>query len=868
MKRHVALTVLLVCVSALSNGQGIDNLLVDMKARSLGPSRMGGRIADIAVYEKEPRIFFVATAAGGLWKTTNGGITMSPVWDRGTSVSLGAVDVSQSDPNLIWIGTGEQNSRNSVSWGDGVYKSADGGKTWEKMGLEATRHVSQVLIDPKDNNVVYVAALGKLWGFNVERGVYKTTDGGKTWEHILKIDDKTGVADLVMDPSNHRTLLAAAYQRVRYPWAYMGGGPGSALYKTTDGGKNWKKITKGMPEGTYGRIGLDYYRKDSKKVVMQIEASTPNADPTQRPVPTGGIFVSTDRGESWMKMSTRGFRYFYFTIPRWDPVDENRIYFPDVGIFASDDQGKTLRAFNTSVHVDHHAMWINPNDNNHIIIGQDGGVGQTRDRGATWEHLNYLAIGQFYACAFDMRKPYFVYGGLQDNGSWGGPTQSPRGSVAFWDWYGVGGGDGFFVQVDPDDWGVIYSESQGGAAGMQNIRTGERGSLRPQPVQGERYRFNWNTPIELSPHNPRIVYIGGNKLFRSLNRGAKMEAISPDLTTNDPKKLGPPIGSVTWDITGAENHCTIITISESGFKPGVIWCGTDDGNVWVTPDYGKTWNNVAPNIEGAPKFGYVSRVQASKWAEGRCYITYDNHRMDDVNTYVFATEDMGKTWTKITNGLRPDEPCHVIREGVKNPDLLVLGTEYNIYFSMDKGQNWTRFKEFPTVPIHDLRIHPRELDVVIATHGRSLWTMNISGLEELAKANMEKDVFLCRPQNVYIMSARGGQQDNWDGDRIWTARNTQPGTDIFYYMKADTLADVTIRVTDAEGIEMANITAYKSAGLHSIRWNARTGGGGGFGGGGGPRRLTPGDYRVTLKVGDKEYVTSVHVEMASDQNPE
>lgn len=872
--RQFAAAVLGLALITGSQAQNLDGILGELKARNLGPTRMGGRIADIAVYEKEPRIFFVATAAGGLWKTTNGGMTMTPVWDRGTSVSLGAVDVSQSNPDLVWIGTGEQNSRNSASWGDGVYKSTDGGKTWQDMGLKETRHISQVLIDPKNNDTVYVAALGRMWGTNPERGVYKTTDGGKTWEQVFKVDEKTGVVDLVMDPSNNKVLLAAAYQRIRYPWNYVSGGPGSGLYKSTDAGKTWKKITKGMPEGTYGRIGLDFFRKDPRKVVMQIEASTPNADANQRPTPTGGIFISEDRGESWTKQSARNYRYFYFNIPRWDPQDENRIYTPDVQIYVSDDKGKTLRNFNTSLHVDHHAMWINPNDNNHIIIGEDGGVGQTRDRGASWEHINYMPIGQFYACSFDMRKPYYVYGGLQDNGSWGGPTQTSRGGVAFWDWFGISGGDGFYTQNDPDDWGIVYSESQGGAAAMRNLRTGETRSLRPPRVQGEpNPRFNWNTPIELSPHNPRIVYIGGNRLFRSMDRGAGMAAISPDLTTNDStKRAGPP--SVTWDITGAETYCTITTVSESGAQAGVIWVGTDDGRVWVTQDAGINWTNVNANLPpDAPQDGYVSRVQGSAYVAGRCYLTYDNHRMDDNRSLVFVTEDFGKTWKKITNGLRPDEPVHVIREGTQNRDLLILGTEFGIYISLDRGENWSRYKDFPTVPVHDIRIHPRELDAVIATHGRSLWTMNISALEELTSANREKDVHLAQPQSVYIMSMRGGQQDDWDGDRIWMARNTQPGTDICYYFKADQTGDVTITVTDIDGNRVGQqITGMKGAGLHVQRWTPQGGGfggGGGRGGQGGPRRrFGPGEYKVTLQVGDKTFTQTIRVEEASEQGTE
>ncbi len=835
--------------SRLALGQ--ENLLANLNARSLGPTTMGGRVSDIAVYEKEPRIFYVATASGGLWKTENGGLTMSAVWDKGSSVAMGAVDVSQSDPNLVWIGTGEQNGRNSASWGDGVYKSTDGGKTWSFVGLKETRHIAQVLIDPKNSETVYVAACGKLWGTNPERGVYKTSDGGKTWEHVLKIDDKTGVVDMVMDPSNNKVLLAAAYERQRYPWNYISGGPGSGLYKSTDAGKTWKKITKGMPEGTIGRIGLSYFKKDPKKVVATIEAGILKPDGS-RPESKSGVFVSEDRGESWTRTGTQSMRWFYFSMPRWDPVDENRIYSPHVQLAYSADRGKTFRNMSTSVHVDHHAMWINPADNSHMIIGEDGGVAQTRDRGATWEHLNFMAIGQFYAIGFDMRKPYYVYGGLQDNGSWGGPTQTTRGGVAFWDWFGVGGGDGFYVEIDPNDWSTIYSESQGGAVGRLNLKTGERRGIRPPMGQGEGRRLNWNTPIHISPHNSWVIYVGGHKVFRSINRGETWEAISPDLTTNNPDQMKAGQGSVSPEATGAENHCTVVSISESPRRSGVIWAATDDGLAHVTQDGGKTWANVTANVPGAPKDGWVSRVHASKWADGRCYLTFDNHRLDDLNPYAYVTEDFGKTWTKITNGVGAEEPCHLIREGIKNPDLLFLGTEFGLLISIDRGQNWTRFKSnFPTVPVHDLKVHPRELDLVIGTHGRSIWTLNVSGLEELTAENLAKDAILCKPQNVYDMG-RVGNAD-YEGDRVWVSRNTQPGTDIQYYLKADVAGDVKVEVTDAAGGQIVELAGSSKAGLNTVRWTARARG-----------RVVPvGDYRVILRAGGKEYFSSVTVEAVS-----
>lgn len=829
-----------------------DNILSNLQARNVGPSTMGGRIADIAVYEKEPRIFFVASAAGGLWKTENGGITIAPVWDKGSTVSLGAVAVSQKDPNLVWIGTGEQNGRNSVSYGDGVSKSTDGGKTWVHMGLNRTAHIAQVIIDPQDDNIVYVAACGRLWGRNPERGIFKTTDGGKTWEHILKIDDKTGVNDLVMHPKDNKTMLAGAYDRLRFPWNYISGGPGSALYKTTDAGKTWRKITKGIPEGMIGRIGLDYHRADPNKVIGQFEVAVMNADGT-RQTNNNGVFLSEDGGESWTKVNNRNNRPFYYSIPRYDPVDPNRIYIPDVQIQFSDDKGKTLRNWPTSVHVDHHAMWINPADNKHIIIGEDGGVAQTRDRGATWEHFNNMAIGQFYAVAFDMRKPYWVYGGLQDNGSWGGPTQTSRGSIGYWDWYYLRGGDGFYVRVDPDDWRTIYSESQGGAAGRTDLVTGQGLSMRPQPPQGETYRFNWNTPIELSPHNSKIVYMGGNRLFRSMNRGEGMTAISPDLTTNNPDRLRVGNGSATPENTGAERFCTIVTVAESPLKPGILWVGTDDGNVQISQDAGNSWENVAGNISGAPKEGWVTRVQPSRHAAGRCYVTYGNWRVDDNKTYVYQTDDYGKTWKSINGNLPLEEPCHVIREGINNPNLLYLGTEFGIWVTLDRGESWSKLRSnFPTVPVHDLQIHPRELDLVIGTHGRSIWTLNVSALEELTIGNRDKALHLAKPQNVYILN-RPTSSMGYDGDRGWTAPNTQPGTDICYHLKADGEGRAEITVQDAAGTDIATLNGDAKAGLNVVRWRLQN------------RRLPTGDYRVTVKVGEVTETSTVRIEDISEE---
>jgi len=806
---------------------------------------MGGRVNDLAVFNKDPRIFYIATASGGLWKTENGGMTLTPVFERENSTSLGAAAVSQTDPNLVWVGTGERDSRNSSSWGDGVYKSTDGGKSWTHMGLKDTRHISRIVIDSKNPDTVYVAALGHLWGTNPDRGVFKTTDGGKTWQKVLDGGDTAGAVDIVAHPTNPNTILVAMWQRLRFPHNFISGGPGSGLFKSTNGGKTWKQIEKGLPAKPIGRMGLTVYAKDPKIVVLTVEHKE------------GGVFRSTDGGESFTKVNSLNPRPFYFSMPRHDPQDPNRIYLGGVSMHYSDDAGKTFRTLPYRVHSDHHAMWINPNDSNHMIIGHDGGVAQTRDRGRTTEHLNFMPIGQFYACTFDMRKPYYVYGGLQDNGSWGGPTQTKRGGVTYMDWYGVGGGDGFHVQVDPNDWRTLYSESQGGALQRINQETGESRSIRPRAPSGERYRFNWSSPIIISPFNSKTIYFGGNRLFKSVDQGDTWAVVSPDLTSNDSTKQRPGLGSVTPENTGAEVHCTIITISESPRKQGQLWVGTDDGLVHVSSNDGATWTNVTGNIPDLPKNTWCSRVTASKYVDGRCYATFDGHRNNDYKPYVYVTEDMGKTWSKLNAGLPDDHCAYVIKEATQNPDLLILGTEMGLYFSLDRGKKWVRYNSngFPNVRVDDVAVHPRDLDLVIATHGRSLWTLPFSGMECLTQEAMKKDAVIFPPAPVYNLGRVAGL--DFDGDRLFISRNTQPSATVFYYLRTAQSADVKVTITDILGTQLAELDGAKTAGLHSVTWNAR-----------GRGRVVPaGDYRVTLKAGGKEYMVPLKVESIAGQVP-
>ena len=827
---------------------------------------MGGRITGIAVYEADPRIFYVASASGGLFKTENNGITFKPVFEREGSVSLGCVAVSAKDPNIVWVGTGEATSRNSVAWGDGVYKSVDGGKTWTCMGLKETMHTGKIVIDPKNPNIVYVGALGRLWGTNPERGVYKTEDGGKTWQKTLFVDDKTGVIDLEMNPKNNRELFASLWQRLRKPYDFVSGGPGSGLYKSNDSGRTWRKITNGLPSTNFGRIGLSYYRKNPRIIVGTFEykpdrkAELAEKPPARRPSDNGevknyagGTYRSVDGGESWTRVNFLNPRPFYFSTPAQDPVDENRIYILGDNLWYSDDAGKTFKTFRINVHPDHHAFWIDPRDNFHILDGNDGGLFVTGDKGGAWEQLNQLPIGQYYGIAVDMRRPYWVYGGLQDNNCWGIPTQTRAGGVAFFDAITLGGGDGFHCQADPNDWTTVYTESQGGGIVRYDLKSGQSRGVRPR-LEGENLRYNWSTPFIISPHNSSTLYMGANRLFKTVDRGDHWIPISRDLTTNDPSKMHAGDQSVTPENTGAETHCTIITISESPITTGLIWTGTDDGQINVTRDGGATWRNVTLNIPGLPRYTWCSRVLASKWTPGRAYATFDGHRSNDFKPYLYVTDDYGKTW-KSLSGTLPDYDClYVVTEGEKNSDLLFLGSEMSLRVSLDQGKTWTRFRtKFPTVAVHDLIVHPKELDLVIATHGRSIWTLDVSGLEGLSREDLDKEVVVPTPQDVLFMGRTSGSTG--EGDRYYVSPNTQPASRISYYLKK-AAKDVTVTVSNIKGDRTQEYTGGTEAGLNVVTWTGRLDG----------RMAVQGDYKVTVKVDGKEYVTSVHVEDVTPKN--
>ena len=838
-----------------------EKLLDGLKWRCIGPANMGGRIDDFAVVEGNPDIIYAGTASGGLWKTTNNGVTWEPIFDGETTSSIGDVAVAPSSPDTDWVGTGEPNNRQRSSWGDGVYKSEDGGRTWKNMGLRETHHIGRIVVHPANPDIVYVAALGRLWGPHKARGLFRTTDGGKTWVNTRFIDENTGFVDVAIDPENPSTLYAAAYQRQRTAYGFSGGGPGSGLYKTTDAGNTWFRLSNGLPEGTTGRIGLDIYRRNPSIVYAVIENKE------------GGLFRSEDKGATWKKMSATNPRPMYYSQVRIDPNNDQRIWVLGAPMYVSDDGGKTFRTdIVQKIHSDHHAMWINPADSDHMILGSDGGVQISYDRGRTWDFINTLPLAQFYEVGFDMRKPYFVYGGLQDNGSWGGPSATWTSvGITNDEWVRIGGGDGFFTQVDPSDHNIIYAESQDGFLFRFDLRSGESKSIRPAPPdEKETYRFNWNSPILVSPLKPNKVLYGGNRLFISRDRGDNWEATS-DLTTQaDRDKLSimgvVPDANTLSRNDGVTHYGTITTIAESPLREGVLYAGTDDGLIQVSRDEGKTWKNVTPPPSLVPKNTYVSRVEASRFSEGRVYASLDGHRGNDFKPYVFASEDFGGSW-KIVSGRLPEfGTVSVIREDRRNPDLLFVGTERGAFFSLDRGVSWNRIKSnLPLVPVDDIAIHPRENDLIFGTHGRGIWILDdISPLGELKADTLAAKSYLFDVRPALIFNPYFHKGDT--GHKFFVGANPPRGALISYYLKEDGKEEAKIILADAEGKTVRELKGVKEAGLHRLNWDLRYAP---VSGDAGPTArfssfsapyVLPGEYRVTLQAADQEMIKTVKVE--------
>ncbi len=1011
--------------------QAVDSASIDLSKllawRSIGPANMSGRVTALAVFEADPSCYYVATASGGLLKTINNGSTFEHQFDKEKTVSIGAVAVAAANRNLVWIGTGEANPRNSVSYGDGVYLSTDGGKSWKNKGLSKSFQISRIVIHPKNPNIVYVGALGRLYGPNEERGLFKTTDGGKSWEKVHYVNDKTGVMDIVMSPTDPDTLIIATWERQRDAFDSFRGdakppiaadvyapakvhGEGGGVFKTTDGGKSWTRITKGLPTARTGRIGLDWHQKNAKLLYAAIDTeyagkglppatviigitpeNTPNGvtigtiskdgpaakaglkkgdrlirfdgnaiknanqvpvllqgrkpgekakiaferggemkeveltlaprpiDPEQRgslgvsiePAEggvtltevnengaaakaglkpgdillavdgvkspgmqkilfakkpgdkitvtyqrgkekkdvqvtleafsaatadrpyagrlagqvenvqdrqgpegdnTGGVYKSSDGGDSWTRVNSLNERPFYFSVVKSDPSDEKIVYFLGINFYRSTDGGKTFDAkgINKGIHSDHHDLWINPKDGRHMVLGTDGGWYVTYDRAANWEHFNHFALGQYYHVTTDNRKPYNVYGGLQDNGTWGGPSHSLRLSgptnsdIRF-----INGGDGFVCRVDPLDPDLIYGESQDGRMMRRNLRTGQSWSITPKAQPGlEKYRFNWNTPFILSQHNPHIFYCAGNYVFRSVNQGADLKPISTEITRT--KR-----GSAT-------------AIEESPKNPDVLWVGTDDGAVHVTRDGGKTWSNLTDKFKAAGLLGprWVASIEPSRAVTGRCYVVFDAHRSDDDEPYVFVTEDYGNTWRSLRANL-PTGSTRVLREDRSNPDLLYLGTEFSIFASLERGSSWTKINgnALPTVAIHEIAQATTAPEIVVATHGRSLWVLDVASLRQIKKDDLTAKTTLFAPAPLTLWRLDTTREGMFrTGTHIFNGQNSPRSVALDFTLpkKAEKLS---MRIVDIDGKLLREFDMAKEtdAGLHRVTWDLTTG---------------------------------------------
>ncbi len=950
--------------------------LKDFTWRSVGPTAMGGRIVDIAVNPNHEHHVLAASAAGGLWETKNNGTTWQNIFNSEGAVSIGDVAFDPQSPTTIWVGTGEANNQRSSIQGDGIYKSTDGGKTWQHKGLRDSYHIGRVVVDPTDSNTVYVAVAGHLYTENEERGLFKTTDGGETWNKVLFIGPGVGVIDVIVHPTNPQVVVAASYERLRRAWHLDESGPGSAIHRSEDGGQTWTRVAGELPTGEIGRIGLTYFHGDPQimfATVANMNLRTPTAaepagengsenpnenrdasaaeantgevaptSPTEDTIATrfgfqltrqddgwvvgavrngsvaaqagiqngdrlvsvggsagweaeslrsylqqvqagdriqwilrrgdreitstltaprsaqpqeigGEIYRSADAGLTWTKTNQQpvgGNPPYYYGQISVDPENADRVYVLSVPMFVSDDGGKTFNPNGArSVHVDHHALWINPRNSRHVLLGNDGGIHVSYDRCETWDHVANLPLTQFYAITADHQRPYHVYGGLQDNGSWGGPSEG-QGGVSADQWYSVGGGDGFYVQVDPRDHNIVYAESQFGAVFRLNRATGQRKSIRPpqsEPSPGPIDRYNWNSPILLSKHNPNTIYFGGNKLFMSYNQGDDWQVISPDLTTADPAKL---VGNVP--------HCTITTIAESPLDRDWLIVGTDDGKVHITRDRGQSWSDISNGFPLQPTSWWCSRVEFSHADKATAFVSFTGYREDDFRPFLFQTTDAGQTWTSISGNL-PNECINVVKQDPRRAQTLFVGTDKSCFVSTNSGQSWNRLPGFGTLAVHDLLVHPRERDLIIGTHGRGIWILDdVTPLQETSEAidKQSGHLFSVRDWEQYPLPQGG----SYSGDRYRNTPNSTAGAVIWYQLNpAAQGKEIELLIEDMAGNEVAKLPVAKEVGWHRATFPASGGPGGGPGRGrgrrGGPSGQTagPGLYRAVLLIGDDFY---------------
>ncbi|HET9371741.1 MAG TPA: hypothetical protein VFO19_15875 [Vicinamibacterales bacterium] len=952
-----------------------DPMLKDLRWRNIGNANLIGRISAVDALENDFATVVVGSASGGVWKSTSAGASWETIFDTYASASIGDVKINQRNPNIIWVGTGEECGRNSAAWGDGLYKSTDGGKTFQNVGgpLKESYNIGKIVLHPANENIVYVAAIGNIWAPIGERGLFKTTDGGTTWTKLgggLPEDPTTGAIDMVMDPSNPEVLYVTFWQRIRYPWVLKSGGPNSGIFKSTNGGRTWTKLTRGMPEGDLGRIGIAISRQNPRILMAHVEhgfqpqcggrgggggrGGAQGQPPPQDPACTdltklgAGMYRSEDGGATWTFLDRNISRPFYYMHVQISPLDPNYIFSYNINYRRSMDGGKTWVGTGAPQggHC-YHALWLDPHNKGRYYIGSDGGLNLTHDDGETSLRFNNINVTQYYDVAVDMREPYYVCGGLQDAGSSCGPAATRAAGIYTSDWYNLSGGDGYHAEIDPKDWRNVYTESQpdqqGGNVGLSNIETRGRQSVRPnknnivnwdqyitpqmedlaeknnwgrQPQQMGPIRYNWSTPILLSPNNNRQLYIGGNHLLMSPDGGTTWRLISPDLSKNDPERTIRRSGGLTPDENpggGAEYHATIITISESQVEPGNVWVGTDDGNIQVTRDGGATWQKVG--IEGMPGLPqsdlWVSRVEASHHTRGLAYATIDGHRMAKYSPWVYKTTDYGKTWTRISTGIPEGHPLYVVREDLKNPNLLFAGSEFAAFYSLNAGQSWQRLNaNLPTVAVHHLEIHPRDGDLVAGTHGRGIWVLDdITPLQQMTPAvqSSEAHLFQARPAVQWLSI----QPQHNGGNLAFVGQNPTRNAVVNYYLSDKVSGNVTFEITDISASGKCTGSFPAAAGINRVEWTmrwdpapagqagaagrggrgaggggggqfqgrgggggggacliaanaappagGRGGGGGGRGGGGGAGRVEPGVYKITMTANGKPYTSTITV---------
>jgi photosystem II stability/assembly factor-like uncharacterized protein len=887
MRKFLMLAACCISIAAISQQQvDLNKYFKNWKPRNIGPAGMSGRITAIDALVSNPNLIYLGSASGGVWKTTNSGVSWTPVFDDQPIQNIGSIAIQQSNPNIVWAGTGEGNPRNSLNIGEGIYKTLDGGRTWKRMGLEKTRNIHRIIIDPSNPNTAYAGVIGNPYAAHNERGVFKTTDGGETWQKILYTNDTSGVGDMIMDPTNPNKLFVAMWQHNRTPYSFNSGGKGSGLYMTTDGGKNFRKLGKaeGLPDGDYGRIGLTISRSNPNRVYALVEATK------------NGLYKSDDGGYTWQLVNSDPQwvtnRPFYFQEIACDPKNENRLWLIYQMISVSEDAGKSFNVVipYNGIHPDHHAFWIHPENPDFIIDGNDGGIGITRDRGKTWMFDEKLPVGQFYHINVDNEQPYNVMGGMQDNGSWRGPAYTwMSGGIKNYYWENLWGGDGFDVMPDPDDAKWVYAMSQGGSVGRINVETGESWrSIRPvAPDLNTRLRFNWNAAIAQDPFNKSTIYFGSQFVHKSNNKGASWETISGDLTTNDSIKIDQSKnGGISVDITGAENYCTIIAIEPSAKQQGVIWVGTDDGNVQLTQDGGKTWTNFRGKIPGLPVGAWIHQIRASRYNAGEAFVVANDYRRGDMKPYIYRTTDFGKTWTRLVDEKKVVGYALTMIQDPVEPNLIFVGTEQGLWISLDNGNSFQQWKNgYPSVSTYDFAIQEREADLAIATFGRSLWILDdIRPLRKLAssKGIINNTITAFSTPDAVQASYKNAPGYEWSTWGMWDADNRRRGAAVSYFVNLpNRTADTTSRDTSSARKRMDSVTVRiyndKNEVIRNLRWKADSGFNRnywnmderGFRNPGTPKpkpgapeqggaQVLPGTYKVVMALGrnsDSTYVT-------------